>query len=61
MVEVIEFPHLAMKYQLMGVPKTVINENVSVEGAVPEVTLMQLIEENFIDRGVKVIDGKNKH
>jgi hypothetical protein len=61
MVEVIEFPHLAMKYQLMGVPKTVINENVSVEGAVPEVKLMQLIEGNFIDRGVKVGDGKSKH
>lgn len=35
-VEVSEFPHLAQKYQVMGVPKTVFNETVSVEGGVPE-------------------------
>lgn len=36
MVESTEFPHLAQKYSVLGVPKTVINENVSVDGAVPE-------------------------
>lgn len=36
MVEVIEFPHLGKKYQVMGVPKTVINDIVEFEGAVPE-------------------------
>ncbi len=41
MVEVIEFPHLATKYQVMGVPRTVINENVHIEGAVPEPMLMR--------------------
>jgi glutaredoxin-like protein len=41
MVEVTEFPHLAMKYQVMGVPRTVINETIHVEGAVPESVLMQ--------------------
>lgn len=35
-VEVAEFPHLGQRYQVMGVPKTVFNDNVSVEGAVPE-------------------------
>jgi glutaredoxin-like protein len=60
MVEIIEFPHLAMRYQLMGVPKTVINETVSVEGAVPEATLMKLIEDNFIERGVSITAGKSK-
>ncbi len=36
MIESIEFPHLANKYQVMAVPKTVINETVSFEGALPE-------------------------
>jgi len=36
MVEASEFPHLVNKYQIFGVPKTVINETVSLEGAVPE-------------------------
>ena len=40
-VEAIEFPHLANKYQVYGVPLTVINERVRVEGAVPEARLMQ--------------------
>ncbi len=36
MVEATEFPHLAQKYAVFGVPKTVINETITVEGAVPE-------------------------
>ena len=36
MVESIEFPHLANKYRVMGVPRTVINEATHLEGAVPE-------------------------
>lgn len=36
MVEATEFPHLVQKYGVMGVPKTVVNESVSFEGAVPE-------------------------
>ena len=41
MVEVIEFPQLATKYQVMGVPRTVINETIQIEGAVPEPMLMR--------------------
>ncbi len=41
MVEVIEFPHLANKYQVMGVPRTVIDETIHIEGAVPEPMLMK--------------------
>ncbi len=41
MVEVIEFPHLATKYQVMGVPRTVINDTIHIEGAVPEPMLMR--------------------
>ncbi len=36
MVEATEFPHLANKYQVMGVPRTVVNEEIFVEGAAPE-------------------------
>ena len=36
MVESIEFPHLANKYSVYGVPRTVINETVHQEGAAPE-------------------------
>lgn len=35
-VEVGEFPHLAQKYAVMGVPKIVINERTELVGAVPE-------------------------
>lgn len=41
MVEVSEFPHLATKYSVMGVPRTVIGEIVHIEGAVPESQLMR--------------------
>lgn len=40
MVEATEFPHLANKYQVYGVPRTVINETIHIEGAVPEPMLM---------------------
>jgi glutaredoxin len=43
-VDATEFPDLAQRYQVYGVLKTVINETVHVEGAVPEARLMaQLI------------------
>ncbi len=35
-VEISEFPTLAQKYSVMGVPKVVINETHSFEGALPE-------------------------
>ncbi len=45
MVEAIEFPHLSMKYQVQGVPRTVINETIHIEGAVPEPMLMTRFKE----------------
>jgi glutaredoxin-like protein len=36
MVESIEFPYLANKYDVSGVPRTIINETVSLEGLGPE-------------------------
>ena len=51
-VEAIEFPHLANKYQVYGVPLTVINEQVRVEGAVPEARLVQEV--------LRVMEGKGE-
>ncbi len=35
-IDVSEFPHVGLKYGVMGVPKTVINEKVEFVGAFPE-------------------------
>jgi len=40
MVEAQEFPHLSNKYHVYGVPRTVINETIHIEGAVPEAMLI---------------------
>jgi len=40
-VEVGEFPHLAQKYSVMGVPKIVINERTEIVGAVPEAQFVE--------------------
>jgi len=40
MVEATEFPHLAQKYHVFGVPRTVMNETVFVDGAVPEAVFL---------------------
>ena len=45
MVEAIEFPDLAQRFGVMGVPRTVINEGVHVEGAVPEAALLPKVLE----------------
>jgi len=41
MVESTEFPHLTQKYNVLGVPKTVINETIFIEGAVPEEAFLE--------------------
>ena len=50
MVEATEFPSLADRYQVYGVPRTVINDVVHIEGAVPETDLvaelMRVLDEN---------------
>ncbi len=45
MVESIEFPHLANRYSVMAVPKTIINDKIEFVGALPE--------EQFIDYVLK--------
>jgi len=41
MIESTEFPHLANKFGVYGVPKTVVNETISFEGAVPEEVFLE--------------------
>jgi len=43
-VEVSEFPDLANRYGVRGVPKTVINESVQFVGNVPEAVFRQHLE-----------------
>ncbi len=43
-IEVSEFPHLAERYQVYGVPKTVINESMQFEGARPEPAVIGAVE-----------------
>ena len=42
-VEVGEFPELARQYQVMGVPKTVINDVAEFTGAVPDEVFISAI------------------
>jgi predicted DsbA family dithiol-disulfide isomerase len=46
-VEATEFPDLARKYQVSGVPKTVINDTVEILGALPQ--------EPFIDQALSAL------
>ena len=43
MVEISEFPHLAVKYDVQGVPKTVINEESGFVGALPEMDAVKAV------------------
>jgi glutaredoxin-like protein len=47
-VEVTEFPDLGDRFAVMGVPKTVIDELVHVEGAVPEGMLLEKLGEALL-------------
>ncbi len=49
MVEANEFPHLSNKYQVYGVPRTVIEDVIHIEGVVPEAAL--------VDELMKVLDA----
>jgi predicted DsbA family dithiol-disulfide isomerase len=45
MVEATEFPHLSQQYQVMGVPRSIINEDFHIEGAAPEPMVLDKIRE----------------
>ena len=45
MVEATEFPHLAQKFNVRGVPRSIINETGILEGAAPEQMLLEKVLE----------------
>jgi glutaredoxin-like protein len=47
MIEATEFPELSVKYNVMGVPRTVINEKEFQEGAAPEEMIIEKIKETL--------------
>jgi predicted DsbA family dithiol-disulfide isomerase len=51
-VEVSEFIDMAQRYQVRGVPKTVVNEHIEIMGAVPE--------PRFIQEVLKAIEPKKE-
>ena len=48
-IEATEFPELSRRYQVMAVPKIVMNERVQFEGALPE--------SQFLDAVVRAASG----
>ena len=49
-VEATEFPDLARRYRVSGVPKTVVNEETEILGALPE--------DAYIDQALGRISGR---
>ncbi len=49
-IEANEFPELSRRYQVMAVPKVVINEKVQFEGAIPE--------KDFLGAVLQAVDGR---
>ena len=49
-IEATEFPDLSRQYRVMAVPRTVVNDNVAIEGALPEAM--------FIDRILQAAEQK---
>ncbi|APF20645.1 protein disulfide oxidoreductase [Caldithrix abyssi] len=47
MVEATEFPHLSMRYNVRGVPRTVVGEDHAIEGALPEKQFIENIVNYF--------------
>ena len=47
MVEATEFPHLSMRYNVRGVPRTMIGEDYPIEGALPENAFVQKIVASY--------------
>ena len=49
-VEATEFPDLARKYHVSGVPKTVVNDEIEILGALPE--------EAFVEQALTRVDSR---
>ena len=47
-VEATEFPDLARRYQVTGVPKTVVNDEIDILGALPQEAFVQQALQQFV-------------
>jgi glutaredoxin-like protein len=47
MIEATEYPHLSMRYNIKGVPKTIIDESTFIEGTLPESELVEKLIEVY--------------
>ena len=47
MVEATEFPHLSLRYNVQGVPRTMIGEKSAIEGALPEPHFVQRVLDEY--------------
>ena len=47
-VEATEFPDLARRYQITGVPKTIVNEEIEILGALPQDAFVQQALQPFV-------------
>ncbi|MHA2620137.1 MAG: protein disulfide oxidoreductase [bacterium JZ-2024 1] len=45
MIEAMEFPDLSARYEVMGVPKTILNDQFAIEGALPEPAFAKWLKE----------------
>lgn len=55
MIEVSEFPELGQRYQVYGVPLTVVNEKIRFEGGAPEPYFIPTLMEQL---GIKAREAK---
>jgi hypothetical protein len=51
-VEATEFPDLARRYRVTGVPKTVVNEDIEIMGALPEADFVEQSLAGFPQSGI---------
>jgi predicted DsbA family dithiol-disulfide isomerase len=58
MVEATEFPHLATRYHVHGVPLTVINEVIHIEGAAPEAVVVSRLMTVTDDEQMRELQAK---
>jgi predicted DsbA family dithiol-disulfide isomerase len=56
-VEATEFPDLARKYQVTGVPKTVVNDEVEIFGALPQDAFIEEALRTATDPSAADTDG----
>jgi len=49
-VEATEFPDLARRYQITGVPKTIVNEEIEILGALPQDAFVEQALAQFVER-----------